>query len=457
MQIAGMTARWTAAGVVACGMLIGIFVSTNARATQSTAANGAVDGKSLYEKKCAMCHGAMGRGDGPAAFPLDPRPRDFTSGKFKFRTTETGSLPTDDDVARSIRVGLHGTAMPGWEPFLSAADVTAVISYVKSFSPRFRSEQLRQISIANDIAITPDVVAAGKAAYEKLKCAACHGADGKGTGAIAQDLKDDWGNETRSTNLTEPWTFRGGAELRDIYLRFRTGLNGTPMPSFAGAATDKELWTLAAYVRSLARKPVWGMDAAEVAAFYQGQQADAEQHPVERGRYLVTTLGCSYCHTPVREDGSAIEALRLAGGQRWRFEPFGDFVSYNLTSDKETGLGGWTDDQVKTSLTRGVRHDASRMLPFPMPWPAYGNLKATDLNAIIAYLRTVSPVSNRIPAPERPNIVSYLWGKFQLLILKRDMPGYVFPGNAGILGPGGPSLARADVDVTHNVPTGGSR
>lgn len=74
------------------------------------------------------------------------------------------------------------------------------------------------------------------------------------------------------------------------------------------------------------------------------------------------------------------------------------------------------------------------MLPFPMPWPSYASLTESDLNAIVAYLRTLPPISNRIPAPARANIVSYLWGKFRLLILKSDMPLVAYPGNAGSAG-----------------------
>jgi hypothetical protein len=110
---------------------------------------------------------------------------------------------------------------------------------------------------------------------------------------------------------------------------------------------------------------------------------------------------------------------------------YGDFVSYNLTSDKDTGLGGWTDDQIKTFLTRGVRRDGTRMLPFPMPWTSYANLTAADLNAIVAFLRTIPPIANRIPAPQSENIVSYLWDKFRMLILKTDLPLVTYPGNAG--------------------------
>ena len=394
-------------------------------------------GKAIYDERCAQCHGADGRGNGAAAPVLVPRPRDFAAAQFKLRTTENGSLPTDDDLIRTITYGVPGTSMPGWQKFLSTSDIAAVATYIKSFSPRFAAERPQTIAtVAASVpgAPTPQTVAAGKAVYEKLRCAACHGTDGKGTGAIATDLKDDDGRPLPATNLTEPWTFRGGATAQDVYLRFRTGMNGTPMPSFVTAASETELRNLAAYVLTLARKPVWDMTAEEVTAFYKAQAADAERDPVRHGRYIVSTIGCTFCHTPVRADGSLVDGMLFAGGQKWTAAPFGDFVSYNLTSDKETGLGAWTDDQIKAVLTKGIRPDGSRMLPFPMPWPSYASLTASDLTAIVAYLRTIPPIANRIPAPSRPNIVSYLWGKFQLLILKRDMPLVAYPGNAGSAG-----------------------
>ena len=397
----------------------------------------APSGKAIYEQRCVQCHGGSGRGDGAAAPVLNPRPRDFTSAQFKLRTTETGSLPTDDDLIRTITNGVPGTSMPGWQPFLSQAEIAAVASYVKSFSPRFAAERPQSIpTVAVSIpgVPPPQTLAAGKAVYEKLRCAACHGADGKGTGAIATDLKDDAGRPLPATNLTEPWTFRGGATPQDVYLRFRTGMNGTPMPSFVGAASETDLRNLAAFVLTFARKPAWEMTAEELTAFYQAQAAEAARDPARRGRYLVSSLGCTYCHTPIRADGSLVDGMLFAGGQRWQAVPFGDFVSYNLTSDKETGLGGWTDDQIKMFVTRGVRPDGTRMIPFPMPWTSYANLTPADLSAIVAYLRTIPPIANRIPAPRRPNIVSYLWGKFQLLILKKDLPLLAYPGNAGSAG-----------------------
>jgi mono/diheme cytochrome c family protein len=412
---------------LACGVALGGVASAQ---TQTT-------GKAIYDERCVQCHGIDGRGNGAAAPVLMPRPRDFAAAQFKLRTTETGSLPTDDDLIRTITYGVPGTSMPGWQKFLSTSDIAAVSAYIKSFAPRFAAERPQTIpTVAASVpgAPTPQTVAAGKAVYEKLRCAACHGTDGKGAGAIASDLKDDAGRPLPATNLTEPWTFRGGATPQDVYLRFRTGMNGTPMPSFASAASETELRNLAAYVLTLARKPVWDMTADEVSAFYQAQAADAERDPVRRGRYVVSTIGCSFCHTPIRADGSLVDGMLFAGGQKWTAAPFGDFVSYNLTSDKETGLGGWSDDQIKAALTRGIRPDGSRMIPFPMPWPSYASLSASDLNAVVAYLRTIPPISNRIPAPTRPNIVSYLWGKFQLLILKKDMPLVAYPGNSGSAG-----------------------
>src|SRR5262245_33067020 len=98
-------------------------------------------GKRVYDKHCVECHGTDGKGDGPAAHLMTPRPRDFTRGRYKIRSTETGSVPTDDDLLRSVRQGLYASAMPGWQQLLPDDDIRAVVAYVKSFSPRFAAEQ----------------------------------------------------------------------------------------------------------------------------------------------------------------------------------------------------------------------------------------------------------------------------------------------------------------------------
>ena len=172
---------------------------------------------------------------------------------------------------------------------------------------------------------TPDGVQRGAAAYEKLQCGKCHGTDGRGTGAAATTFEDDWRQPLRAADLTEPWTFHGGSTSADVFMRFRAGMSGTPMPSFKDAATDTEMWDLANYVVSLARKPVWEMNAEETAAFYARQDAEAKANPVKRGEYLVDTLGCALCHSPVDQEKRLIPGMKLAGGLRMHIEPYGDY------------------------------------------------------------------------------------------------------------------------------------
>ena len=255
-------------------------------------------GKNVYDAHCVECHGESGRGDGPSSAYLAPHPRDFTSAKYKIRSTESGSVPTDDDLRQSVRQGLYGTAMPAWDRILSDAEIADVVAYIKGLSPQFATPS-RPVTVAAGVPSSPESIARGLQVYDKLQCGKCHGSDGRGTGAVATTFEDDWKQPLRAADLTEPWTFHGGATARDVYLRFRTGMAGTPMPSFADAASDSEMWDLSNYVVSMARKPVWSMNADEIKTFYGAQTADAKANPVKRGAYLVETLGCVVCHSPV--------------------------------------------------------------------------------------------------------------------------------------------------------------
>jgi mono/diheme cytochrome c family protein len=396
-----------------------------APAGQQTSSQTAV-GKSIYEVHCAPCHGTSGKGDGVASALLNPRPRNFTSGMFKFRSTESGSLPTDDDLMSTVKNGLHGTAMPDWAPFIKGDSLKEVVDYVKTFSPRFQKDKPRPVHVGTPVPYSAASAAAGKKVYAKLQCADCHGTDGAGTGAVAKDFQDEWNFETNAVNLTEPWTFRGGADARDIYLRFRTGVDGTPMPSYVGTASDKEMWDLANYVVSIARKPVWKMNENEIKEYYSMADAKAKADPVQRGKYLVRTIGCAGCHSRYTEDLHIIDGSQLSGGLTFDLYPFGKYVTRNLTSDKETGLGDWTDQEIKRAFTQGISRDGRKFLPFPMPWASFAAMKEDDQNAIVAYLRTVPPVHHKIPDPDKLNIFSYLWGKFKMLILKEQIPTPVY-------------------------------
>src|SRR5580765_5579019 len=246
------------AGGTVCAMLVIGAALLPARAQ-------APKGKAIFDAKCTECHGASGKGDGPASVLLTPRPRDFTTGKFKIRTTESGTGPTDDDLMQTVRQGMYGTSMPAWNRILSDDDMRDVVAYIKTLSAR--TAPPRPVVIKPAVPSSPESISRGRLAYEKLQCGKCHGSDGRGTGAVTSDFTDDAGQPLPAADLTEPWTFHGGPTSRDVYLRFRTGMTGTPMPSFADAASDDEMWDLAHYVVSLARKPVWSMTADEVTAF----------------------------------------------------------------------------------------------------------------------------------------------------------------------------------------------
>jgi mono/diheme cytochrome c family protein len=208
-------------------------------------------GKALFATHCAVCHGATGAGDGPAAYLLSPRARDFTRGSFKIRSTATGSLPTDQDLFRTISSGMAGTAMPAWD-HLSDADRWGLVDVVKTFSARFREEGPGEtVTIAEPPADLSRLVPAGKAAYEKYRCGECHGAAGRGDGPSSGTLRDDTGFPIRPYDFTRPGRYKGGGAPRDVYRTFTTGFDGTPMPSFAFAIPEQDRWSIVAYVKSL--------------------------------------------------------------------------------------------------------------------------------------------------------------------------------------------------------------
>ena len=129
----------------------------------------------------------------------------------------------------------------------------------------------------------------------------------------------------------------------------------------------------------------------------------ADDAAVARGKYLVTIGGCQDCHTPGHFLGKP-DGARVLGGSEVGFEipGLGTFYGPNLTPDKDTGLGGWTDAQVIAALQSGVRPDGRVLAPI-MPWRALAVLTKPDVAAVVAYLRSLPPVSNKVPGPFGPN------------------------------------------------------
>ncbi len=126
-----------------------------------------------------------------------------------------------------------------------------------------------------------------------------------------------------------------------------------------------------------------------------------------KGQYIFALAGGCACHTVPKETENA-------GGRAFPI-PFGTVYSTNITQDKETGLGSWTDQQIHDALVKGIRYDGSRILPV-MPYEAYSGMAREDLTALIAYLRTLKPVKKATPqlkswAPFNRSLGAPLWLK----------------------------------------------
>jgi mono/diheme cytochrome c family protein len=127
--------------------------------------------------------------------------------------------------------------------------------------------------------------------------------------------------------------------------------------------------------------------------------ADAAAKDVARGKYMVSLMGCTDCHTPGHFLGKEDSSRFLAGSEvGFAIPGLGVFYGPNLTSDKETGLGNWTEAEIITALTTGKRPDG-RVLAPSMPWRNFANLTKADAQAIVAYLKSLPPIKNKVPGP----------------------------------------------------------
>ena len=209
-------------------------------------------GKQLYARYCSQCHGEKGDGEGYATPHLSPRPRNFTTGKFKVRTTPNGALPTHQDLVNIIRRGMPYTSMPAW-PNLSDQQVSELAYFIKTFSPDFADSGKvpKPVELPGAPSASSETVAQGKKLYEETGCSRCHGALGRGDGPSAPTLKDDYGRPIRAADLAQSWTFRGGSSREDIFRTMSTGFNGTPMPAFVDGVTPEQRWAITDFIVSL--------------------------------------------------------------------------------------------------------------------------------------------------------------------------------------------------------------
>lgn len=227
-------------------------------------------GRSAYRNYCLHCHGAEGDGNGPAGRALDPRPRDFTKGTFKFASVRAGELPTDADLIRVTKRGLAGTGMLPWD--IPDGEIQAAIQYLKTFSPRWRRELPGDpVTAGPDPWNRRDAAALerGRAVYHAIaRCWACHPAYISRNGILASTggieprehvdepavpVGGDEKFRTRAPDFLRD-NIRSGTDTLDLYRSIACGLGGTAMPTYKGALREDDLWALVRYVQWLTRQ-----------------------------------------------------------------------------------------------------------------------------------------------------------------------------------------------------------
>jgi cytochrome c oxidase cbb3-type subunit 2 len=239
-------------------------------------------GARTYGWHCLPCHGPEGRGDGPTAQRQGLRPRDFSRGAFMLKTSVPGEMPFDDDLYRTISVGIPVSGMPAFRELIPPEDRWGIVEHLKTLA-RFETADGRVVDrFAEAPARTPLPPAPdfGKAELsrgarlyrETAQCGACHGLEGRGDGPASALLRDAQDRPAAVPDLSRGEVeFKAGSRAEDVFRVLSTGLEGSAMPSFA-SLPEADRRDLAAFVTALYR-------------------------PVAPGERLYLRKGCGACHT----------------------------------------------------------------------------------------------------------------------------------------------------------------
>jgi mono/diheme cytochrome c family protein len=409
-------------------------------------------GKRVYFTKCVWCHGVDGAGDGPAADRLWPRPRNFNQGTFKIRHTASGELPLFDakkpfagqnDLFETVTHGLPGSAMPPWDGILNDEQRLQVLSFVTTQLVKDRkfddketeTQTVLQLESVKPVPPTAESIEKGKQLVVDKKCIECHGIEGRGDGN-AFNLRDDWGFPIQPADWHKCWNFRGSRRdpynVKNIFRTFSTGVNGTPMPSFADNTTIEERWHIANFVQSLCERSPNG-DPLEIdpltdkpkinfvlrsGPVLEGEIPDDPENELwqKRDRRLVA-MGGQITHKP-RNFVSRIDDLWIK----------------SLYNDKEIAFLFQWDDRSKSVATEKPDFEPTEVnldqygIKEQAPKTGEPASIAANQNQFTVYNDALAfqfPVKwQELPPPEKPR---YLWGdeKYPVDIVKWDADGTV--------------------------------
>ncbi|MCP3138231.1 c-type cytochrome [Pyxidicoccus xibeiensis] len=362
-------------------------------------------GRRVFVQRCAVCHGQDGRGGGPAASSMRPRPPDLTTGELKVRSTPAEAPASTEDLTRTVRDGLANSAMPSFRDVLTDEELRAVVRYVQELSGTAAVPPAAKLEVPPPPSFTPEVVERGRATYARLQCGVCHGADG----GLRRRFDGADGQVVIAPDLRQPWTFKGGREPEQVWLRLSTGMLPGPMPSYADASTPAERWDVVAWLDSIALPAPW-----EPGGRLRG--LGTEPDLLLRGDYLSRAQLCQLCHTSMSPTGVYnTDALRLAGGMRIDAYPHGTQVSRNLTDVRYR-----SEDELMAIIREGRMPDRQLSI-WAMTWSLFNAMTDDDARALARYLRSLTPVRREIP-----DVVHY--GVLEMLVRKvfLGLPG-AFP------------------------------
>ncbi len=317
----------------------------------------AAAGAPIYAQHCTTCHGVQGKGDGPAAALREPRPRNFTRGLFKFKTSVPDEMPFDDDLYRTVSQGIPAAGMPAYGD-LTAFERWALVAYVKTLTKHVlddgrvidhfkRSPAQTRLKFPADPGPGAVDLAKGRELFQsKIGCVACHGTTGRGDGPSAATLVDVFDHPIAVPDIERgEVSFKSGHRPDDIYRILVSGMAGTPMPSFSSSLGEADRWNLAHYITSLYK-------------------------PLPPGERTFLTAGCVSCHTVGK---GKIIGPDLAGVAQRRTKEW---------------LARWLADPPGMIATDADARKLFEEHLVPMPSPG---LTRKEIDQVIEYLQTLPP------------------------------------------------------------------